>query len=213
MASAAADTSNTTMHAATIGTHRASVGTPIGLSGPGLELNPAKGPGKNAEARATSTIPDTAARTPHRPARPSGRPSGNSNAISGSSGGPSANSKASTQAAQFAAGAAALLSDQRLAAPATAVAAAEASSNQPIGLPGSRATNATPTVAGTSKTTALTAACHHGSPAASACPPHAADPTPATKSHSEPARTAYRRPAAPVAPGTSGSLAAMSITH
>src|SRR6266516_7001156 len=112
MASAAADTSNTTMHVATTGTHRASAGTPTGLSGPGLELKPANGPGMNADAVATSTIPDTAARTPHRPARPSGRPSGNTNAISGGSGGPRAHSTASAQPAQLAAGAAGWLSAQ-----------------------------------------------------------------------------------------------------
>jgi hypothetical protein len=73
-----------------------------------------------------------------------------------------AHSTASTHAAQPAAGVAGWLSAQRLAAPATAIAAAEASSNQPIGLPGSWAASAAPTVAGATTMTAPTAACHHG---------------------------------------------------
>src|SRR5262249_47698859 len=144
MASATADTSNTTMHTATTGTHPASAGTPIGLTGPGLELKPANGPGSNAEATATSPIPETAARTPHRPPGPSGAPAGNTGATGGRSGGPGAHSTASPQAAQPAAGAAGWLSAQRVAVLATAKAAAEASSNQPIGFPGSRAASAAP---------------------------------------------------------------------
>lgn len=211
MASVAADTSNTTMHAAKTGTHRASAGTPTGLSGPGLELKPANGPGMNADAAATSTIPDTAARTPHRPAEraPVGEHQRDQRQQRGTQG-PQHSLRPARPARRGRRGVA-----LGPAAGGTGNGAGRSGGQQQ---PSDRVTRQPgrqrrPHGRRHDQDDGV----HGGVPPRLArrerLRAQAADPTPATRSHSKPAKTAYRRPAAPAAQGTVCSSAAISIPH